>query len=197
VAIGSFLWATLALLMLILVLMSSFGGRSGLLISAHVFTLTMGYCASFVIGGFGLCYASWQSSGTLSAAREQSLNRGIFWFGRLGLVLSITGLLSGMLWSEQTDGSYGMSDLHTIGAICVSLWFMALWLAERLGTSNDRMRLSILGDIIVALAWFGVGILTHPTAHQFSSQWPLTLFLGTHIVILVMSFSRRFEPNRT
>lgn len=195
VKIGSLIWVGAAVLMAILLLRNLSVGTRGLLLNAHIFSLTAGYLAAFVAGGFGVCYVYWRWSGRLSVVREQSLDRAVFWFSHVCAGLIVAGLFLGMLWSRLHRGSYWTGSPREIGPVCVSVWVVALWLIQRFVQLRDRMLLCIGGNVVVAVGWFGAVILAHPGAHiyQVMTYWPLEVFLGIHFVFFAMGFARRFE----
>jgi hypothetical protein len=113
-------------------------------------------------------------------------------FGRIsaGLVVIATGLA--MLWCRQQTGKFLMGDVKEIGAFCVIVWFIALSLARgrRWVTERAAMLMSLAGNIIVGLAWFGAGILDHAkrTHVETFGFWPVTLaiLLGIHILFIIL-----------
>jgi hypothetical protein len=162
------------------------------LLFTHVVTVTAGYVAAFLAGGFGILYVFCRTFQRLSPVRQQSLDRGVLRFGRVsaGLVVIATGL--GMLWCRQHYGKFLMRDVKEIGAFCVIVWFVALSLARGRRWISERaaMLMSLVGNIIVGLAWFGAGILDHArrTHAEIAGFWPVTLaiLLGIHILFIIL-----------
>src|SRR6266566_9863620 len=87
-------------------LMEFFPGKPSLLLIAHILTLTAGYSAAFLTGGFGIYYVCCRWFRALSPARQEALGRAVFSFSQLSVVLVVTGLLLGMFWCEQNRGGY-------------------------------------------------------------------------------------------
>jgi len=162
------------------------------LLFTHVVIVTAGYCAAFLAGGFGMLYVFCRMFQRLSLVRQQSLDRGVLRFGRVsaGFVVIATGL--GMVWCRQHNGKFLMGDVKEIGAFCVIVWLVALSLARGRRWVSERaaMLMSIVGNIIVGLAWFGAGILDHAkrTHSEITGFWPvaLAILLGIHILFIVL-----------
>jgi len=187
VTIGAFMWIGAAILLAWMLSGRLVSGRpSLLLLAAHVFSLTTGYFAAFLTGGFGIYYFCCRRLRALSTARRQSLNRAAFLFNRLSAGLVIAGLLLGMLWSEENRGRYLSGDPREIGALCAAGWLVALWMVQRFGQVSEQvlMLLCVGGSMIVSLAWFGAGTLAH--GHGMAGYWPLDVLVGVHLLVLGM-----------
>jgi hypothetical protein len=162
------------------------------LLYAHVFTVVVGYVTMFVIGGLGICRVVYQSCQALSSQRRQSLGRAVYWFNRIALVMVIAGYLLGTLVCKQMFGRYWLWDAREIGALGVISWLVALVAMQRFGRQDGRgtMLVSIGGNIIVSLAWFGANLLVR---HASGNYWPLALFIGIQIPFLILGC----VPDRT
>ena len=188
VMIVSWLWAGLMLLMTVLMVWNLLVGKSSVLLLTHVWAMTAGYGAAFVAGVFGIYYIGCRWFGALLPVRQQSLARAAFWFSHLSAALVVAGLVLGMFWSSWHLGRSWAWDPREIGALLVSVWFIALSAAQRFGRVSERttMLMCISGNVLVGLAWFGAGIMVHdPGMHALGSYWPLAVFLGVHFFFLV------------
>jgi len=164
-------------------------GKLGLLLYAHILTLTAGYAAAFLTGGFGIVYVCWRWFGLLSPQRLCSLNRAVLVFTGVSGALTGAGLLLGFLWSGQNHGHYIVGDPREIGGIGEVLWLAAFWTIQRSRRAGSRitMLLSISGNLVVSVAWFGAGALTHGPR----SFWLLNLLIGIHLLFLAGAIPAR------
>jgi len=169
-----------------------FAGSLSLLLYAHIISITAGYGAALLAGGFGMFYVCYRLFQALSQQRQQSLDRAVLLFSQSSAGLVILGTLLAMLWCRQHYGVYLLGDVKEAGAWCVAVWFVALSLARRGRRVSERamMLMCIVGNIIVSLAWFGAGILDYAQKHRHGTPgyWPLGLavFLGIQIIFLVI-----------
>ncbi len=164
------------------------------LLFAHIIILSAGYCAAFLTGACGMAYVGYRSLHSLSPIRQRSLGHAAIWFGRLAAGMTLTGLVLGMLWSRKNLGRYWSWNLREIGALCVTIWFVSLSLLQRFGGVSQRggMLMSIGGNIIVALAWFGAIIAANAPAMRVyteGSHWLLITFFGIHLVFLALGLA--------
>ena len=157
-----------------------------LLLCAHVITVTAGYCAAFFAGGFGMLYICSRLFQTLPSERQRALNNAVLLFSKTSIWTVTIGFLLGMIWWKQNRGTFLAGDLKEVGAVCVVIWFMILAVTRqrRLMSERATMLMSIAGNMMVSVAWFGAGML----GHKILGFWPLALviFLGVHILFLVM-----------
>jgi hypothetical protein len=112
------------------------------------------------------------------------------------------GTALAMLWSHRHLARYWMGDAKEIGGLCVSLWFVVSSLMQRRGLVSERvaMLMCIGGNVVVSLAWFGAGILeASQKANGTVGYWPLalSLFLGLHLVFLVMGVAPAPEAEKS
>jgi hypothetical protein len=176
VKIGAALWLGLVIVQAALLPKGFFNARLTLIEYAHILSVTAGYCAVFLTGGFGAYYVCARQFHRLSPVRQRSLIGASHLFSQLAAGLVIVGVLLGMQVSKQFLGSYWPWNLNQIGALCVIGWLVALVAARRFGRINDHaaMRLCLGGSVIATLAWFGVGTLNR-TQPSHDYRWPLTL----------------------
>src|SRR4051812_47433490 len=85
VALGSgIITALLALL-----LSARFGAsRSGFLLASHVFTVTLGYTTTYLLGALGICFVGQRCVSGFSPLRERSLTRVTFLLGSVAAGLT-------------------------------------------------------------------------------------------------------------
>ena len=184
VILGSALWIGVPLALAVVLFNKWFGGRPGFLLLTHSFTLTAGYSASFLTGSFGICHVGFGWFRMASPVRCRALSRAVYLFSQLAGGFTMAGLLTGMSWSMRDRGNLMTGDPREIGALFVVAWFMALWLVQRSGRVREHVTLllSIGGNMIVSLAWFGAGTLAHHAMPW--GYWPLDVLLVVHLVVL-------------
>ncbi len=185
-AIASFLWIGASLVLASILFNRWFEDRLGFLLFAHILTLTAGYGAAFLAGGFGIYHVVGRWFQTAPPVHDEGLNRVVFLFNRLAAGLVMTGLLSGMFWSARNRGSFMTGDPREIGTLFVVVWLIASWLIQRSGRVHDRVAalLAIGGNMLVGFAWFGAGSLAHGYPPQ--RYWPLDVLLASHLVFLAL-----------
>jgi len=192
--VGSSVWVVLALVLVAAIASRRTEGKLNLLLTAHIFSLTMGYVTAFLAGGLGIYGVCRQWRRAVSANDQQLLNRAIHLFTQMSAALVVAGFVLGMIWSSQNRGTIWTNNPREIGPLCAAVWLLAVTSARWLGQLNSAnvMRLSIAGNMIVALAWFGAGALAH--GHNMASFWPLNALLGVHLFFLGMSATSGPRP---
>jgi hypothetical protein len=192
--IGSLVWAALAAVCLAAMAGRWADGKFNLLLTAHIFALTMGYVTAFLAGGFGIYGVCRQWRSVASTDDLQTLNRAIHLFTQVSAALVVAGFVLGMIWSNQNRGSIWTNDPREIGPLCAVVWLLAVTLVQWLGQINscNVIRLSIAGNMIIGLAWFGAWALAHGTSPW--AFWPLDALLGAHLFFLGMSAAPGSRP---
>jgi len=185
--IGSSVWAALAALFLVVIMRYWADWKWSLLLSVHVFCVTMGYAAAFLAGGFGIYAVCRQWRRTASMDYQHLLNRAICFFTLISTVLASGGFVLGMVWSSQHLGTVWTNDSREIANLCAVVWLLAVTSAQWLGqlSSRNAIRCSIAGNMVVALAWIGAVALHH--GYNLVSYWPLDAWLAVHLFFLGMS----------
>ncbi len=130
---------------------------ASLLLATHVFVVTLGYTITLLIGGLGICFVSQRCFEDFSTSRLQSISRVSFVLSGVALLFTTMGVILGMAWAKTTWGRYWSWDVKEIGGLCVIVWLVFYLLAHRFFKSRARgiLTISMLGNIVVSLAWFG------------------------------------------
>jgi hypothetical protein len=200
VKVGASIWIGAAALMVVWMVRRLFLGTLKPLLAAHIFDLTIGYLAVFLTGAFALYFVCLQWFGKMSPSLQQSLDRAVRGFSRISTGLVVAGLVLGIIWSKQNRGVYWGGNSREMGPLLVSVWLIAFWTIQHFGQRSvyARMLACVGGNVIVSLAWFGAQIVARdPGLSHYGSYWPLEVFVGVHVLVLAMGFSRRFEPVKT
>jgi ABC-type transport system involved in cytochrome c biogenesis permease subunit len=175
-------------------------GKISLLLFAHIFSVTAGYTAAFLIGTFGICYLCWDRFDKLSRHRRQALGNAIVWFSPVSAGLIAAALLTGSIWSAQNLGTYWGGDPREVGALCAMVWFIVIAVAQRFDRVGARitMLMCIGGNLIVGLAWFGASLITSkPGMYGAGSYWLFAVILGINLCFLAMGIIHRPEATET
>jgi len=140
-----------------------FGAKTDLLLYAHIFSLTTGYLGAFLAGGLAIYSVFAQLSAVQSSSRQQTLERAALGCTELSAALVATGFVLGLVWSKLNLGSFLGGGLRESATLCASVWLISSWILQREATANRSWMppLCIGGNIIVGLAWFGVGMISH------------------------------------
>ena len=130
---------------------------AGLLLATHVFVVTLGYTITLLLGGLGICFVSQRCFEDFSTSRLQSISRVSFVLSGVALLFTTMGVILGMAWAKTTWGRYWSWEAKEIGGLCVIVWLFFYLLAHRFFKSSARgiLTVSMLGNIVVSLAWFG------------------------------------------
>jgi ABC-type transport system involved in cytochrome c biogenesis permease subunit len=137
--------------------MRASGRGWGMLLAAHVFTITLGYSTTLVLGGLGLCFVCQRFLKGFSAQRSEPLRRATFNLGIVAITLTSAGVVLGAIWAKDHMGRYWAWDVKETGGALVLAWLSIFLLAHawRKLTARGIFLLGILGNIVVTLAWFG------------------------------------------
>jgi len=192
--IGSLVWAALAAGCMAAIAGRWAEGKINFLLTAHIFSLTMGYVTAFLAGGFGIYGVCRQWLRAVSTSDQQMLNGVIRLFTQMSAALVVAGFVLGMLWSSQNHRTIWTNEPREISALCAVVWLVAVTSAQCYGQLNYRkvVRSSIAGNLVVALAWFEAVAPHH--GYNLVSCWPLDAWLGVHLFFLGMSATSGSRP---
>jgi hypothetical protein len=186
--IGVGLAAALALTLLLPPRVLAKGWGSGFLLAGHVLTISIGYTATFLLGALGICFVGQRCVLDFSPLRLRSLRRVTFILSSIAAGLAGLGLILGMLWTREEWGRYWAWDSKEIGGLCVVVWlicFVSLHKLRRL-TAHRLLLMSIGGNIVVSLAWFGANLINSGTPGNWRFLLAAVLF---HLAILLVGLA--------
>jgi hypothetical protein len=198
VKIGSLLWIGATFVTAAFLAKGLFTGKLNLLLYAHVLSVTAGYGAVFLLGGFGICHVCYRSFHALSPVRQRSLSHAVHLFSHLAMGLVLVATMLGMIWSKQHWHRYWGWDPKEIGAVCVFGWLIAMVAMQRFQRISKRavMLMCIGGNIIVSLAWFGAGIIVNnqrTPGYGMGHYWPLATLLVIQLCFLMKGLTLSHE----
>jgi hypothetical protein len=136
-------------------------GRLSFLLASHVFMITLGYTTTFLVGMLGICFVSQRCFSDFSSLRVRSLTRVTFGLGCIAAGLTAVGVILAMVWAKAEWGRYWAWDAKEIGGFGVVVWQACFLFAHRFagGSARSVLVMSVLGNIVVSLAWFGTNLL--------------------------------------
>lgn len=181
--------ALLALILAFFLVPRLDSSRSNQLLAAHVFTVTLGYTLTLLIGGMGICFVSQRCLEDFSTSRLHSIARVSLVLGSIALFLTTLGCLLGAIWAKIEWGRYWAWDAKETGGFCVVVWLACYLVAHRFFKNSERgvLAISMLGNIVVSLAWFGTPV-------NGSHGTPLVTILTIATLVNLAFFAIGFVP---
>lgn len=202
-AVAGFAWIVLRKMRL--------AGDSDSLLGLHIFALTIGYITAVFAGSFGIGYTMLRLLNRATPARSEALFQGLRRFNLLAAAFVLIGLVSGLIWNAKyLSADSGASPYPEVVAIQIVFNFreygtyaVALWLAITIALQFRRpaacalVPMSIFGNLLVGLAWFGLLIFWDDLRQYsaFKAMWLVNLVLGLHLVLFIVSLLR-FRSSR-
>ncbi len=188
-------WLAIAgvFLMALLVLSKFDLSKMNLLLTVHVFTVTVGYSALCFSGFLAACYVLGRQFRSLNLSQFRSLLRGVAWFSGVAAIATTVGIGLGCFWAKGHLGRYWAWDLKEIGATMVLGWSGLIWLVQSRGwaQSYSILQACCLGNIVVIVAWLGPAM---HQGHDYGFASPLGMILWTLIVVHLLFFGFGFLP---
>jgi len=163
--------------MLVAVLNSNFW------LATHVTTITIGYGASLMAGFMGHIYLGMAILHPERTNRLKEIYNNTFGITLMALFFALFGTILGGIWADQSWGRFWGWDPKENGAMLICMWHLMM----------IHMRLSgmvkapgfalgmVLNNIIVALAWFGVNLLS-VGLHSYGFASGIAINLGLFIL---------------
>jgi hypothetical protein len=166
----------LANLTFVIVLLNA--GKINFLLAAHAFLVGMGYSTTFLVGALGVFFVAQRCFSPFLPFRSRSLTRLTFVLGCIAAGMTVAGVILGMLWAKIEWGRYWAWDIREIGAFAVVLWQVCFLFTHQFTRTSARgiLMMSLLGNIVVALAWFGANMLSSPA--QYWTFYQSLLMVG-------------------
>jgi hypothetical protein len=166
--------------------------RSGLLLANHIFSVTLGYTTTFLVGALGICFVGQRCFSDFSPSRMRSLTRVTFVLGCVAAGLTAIGVFLGMLWARAEWGRFWAWDPKEIGGLSVIVWlifFLAIHRLRRI-TAHGVLVMSIIGNIVVSLAWFGGNLLAGLHSYGTTNySWLLLAAIISNLALFLIGFA--------
>lgn len=173
------------------------------LLALHVFALSIGYITVVFAGSFGIGYTMLRLLNRATPARSEALLHGLRRFNLLAAAFVLIGLVSGLIWkAKYLSAGSGASPYPEVVAIQIVFNFreygtyaVAFWLAITIAlqfrqpAGRALVPMSIFGNILVGLAWFGLLILWDDLRQYsaFRAVWLVNVIICFHLVLLFLS----------
>jgi len=131
-------------------------------LATHVVCITTGYASSLVAGMLAHLYLFKRATGTADESDLIALQRRIHSVAFVALLFTSVGTMLGGIWADQSWGRFWGWDPKENGALWIVLWL--IWLlhgrvARQLGHLGFAVGMALI-NIVVALAWIGVNLLS-------------------------------------
>jgi ABC-type transport system involved in cytochrome c biogenesis permease subunit len=163
---------------------------TGFWLATHVIIITLGYCATFMAGVFGIIYIfRGMFTPTLSPDAEKDLTRMTYGTLCFAMFFSFFGTVLGGLWGDDSWGRFWGWDPKENGALLIVLWVAMVlhcWLG-RLVRERGLAVLAVAGNIATAWSWFGTNQLRvglHSYGFTESAAKWLGIFVLTQLAII-------------
>ena len=155
VAAGSF---AIFLVFLIAVVTRGFqAGRMRPLLAAHVMLVTAGYAAVLTTGFLSICSILARATTGWTERQDVALRYVGLRLAIVAWASTLPGVVLGAWWAHDNLGRWWDWDAKEIGGLCVLAWAGVLiqCYGMKQSTAQTRMLGGLIGNMIVALAWFG------------------------------------------
>jgi hypothetical protein len=130
--------------------------RLGLLLAAHVASVTLGFGAALILGGVAACYVLRRLFHDLSSDQEQSLVRAARRLTRWATLLTGAAIVLGMAWMGAKGEAVWSWDPRESGAALVLVWCVtALTFSGQRVEARTEMLAALVGSAVVVTGWFG------------------------------------------
>ena len=131
-------------------------------LSTHVTTITIGYGLSLFTGLMSHAYLLYACFRPSDKKRLKIIFSNIYTLTFISLFFTMVGTILGGIWADQSWGRFWGWDPKENGALLIVMWLLMI-LHMRLSGLIKPMGYALwmsLINIIVALAWFGVNLLS-------------------------------------
>ena len=163
--------------MLVAVLNSNFW------LATHVTTITIGYGTSLMAGFMGHIYLGMAILYPERTSSLKEIYNNTFGITLMALFFSLFGTILGGIWADQSWGRFWGWDPKENGAMLICMWHLMMIHMRLSGmVKGTGFALGmVLNNIIVALAWFGVNLLS-VGLHSYGFASGIAINLGLFIL---------------
>ncbi len=146
-------------------------GPSRPLLTAHVIAVCTGYGAVFAVGFLALCAALTRALSGWNESQNAAFRAAGGRLSLLALFATSIGVVLGMVWAHYNMGRWWGWDPKEIGGACVVAWSAALMFCfvSRHATAQSLMTIAGMGNMVVAIGWFGPALLGHAKNYGYTS----------------------------
>jgi len=136
--------------------------RSNFWLATHVVTITIGYGAAFVAGLVAHAYLAMRVFRPQARKQARGVYNNAVGLSIVALFFTTLGTILGGIWADQSWGRFWGWDPKENGALLIVLWLLICLHGRVSGILKDGSYAAMLSlvNITVALAWFGVNLLS-------------------------------------
>jgi ABC-type transport system involved in cytochrome c biogenesis permease subunit len=159
-------------------------------LATHVVVVTLGYSSVGLAGLLGIIYIlRGILTSSFSETTAASLSRMIYGVICFATLCSFVGTILGGIWADQSWGRFWGWDPKENGALLIVLWNATILHARWGGLIRERglAVMSVFGNIVVSLSWFGVNMLgvgLHSYGFMDQAFSTLTVFIASQLVVI-------------
>ena len=154
-------WAVIAMAMLLsglfvsVLLKNSAHPELQLILATHTFTIAFGYLLTFLLGGLAICFSIQHIFTGLNPPQTHALAKAANRLSIAATMFTATGIVLGMIWAHYAWGKAWSWDNKEIGGLAVLTFLLIFTIRQYTARSSQQtMLLPLLGNIVVASAWF-------------------------------------------
>lgn len=160
-------------------------------LATHVVTITIGYGCALVAGLAGHLYLLYRIFRPKAKKQMAGLGRNLLGLTLVALFFSMFGTILGGIWADQSWGRFCGWDPKENGALLIVMWLLFLMHGRMAGMfkMNGFAAGLVIGNIVVALAWFGVNLLNvglHSYGFTDSIAMNLAIFCGGELLFVLI-----------
>jgi ABC-type transport system involved in cytochrome c biogenesis permease subunit len=159
-------------------------------LATHVVMVTLGYSSVGLAGFLGIIYIlRGLLTTSFSQATAASLGRMMYGVICFATLFSFVGTILGGIWADQSWGRFWGWDPKENGALLIVLWNAIILHARWGGLIRERglAVMSVFGNIVVSLSWFGVNMLgvgLHSYGFMDQAFSTLVTFIASQLIIM-------------
>jgi hypothetical protein len=176
------------------------GGKAGLLLGAHVLTVTLGYTAAFAVGALAVWAILTRVISGWDIRRNEALRAIALRLSAGGLALTGMGVLLGGFWAQENMGRFWGWDPREIGGLGVLAWQATVLFCSLRPRRRAVMLLGVAANVIVSLAWFGPTVIEpllstrESGLHSYGVPAYVGWLLACFVVSQLLIFAAAFVP---
>lgn len=161
-------------------------------LATHVVMITIGYGACLVAAVQGHLYLLVRTMHRDEYAKAAHLTRMMLASGLVALFFCVLGTILGGIWADQSWGRFWGWDPKENGAMLICLWLIAMLHGRIAGLFTPFVFAAGMAflAVIVALAWFGVNLLSvglHSYGFTENIATNLLLFVIAEVAFLAIT----------
>ncbi len=175
--------------------------NSNFWLTMHVVTIMVGYCGILLGGGLAACrlISNLFDKGDFGFATGETATSvyGVLCFA---LLFTFAGTMLGGIWADMSWGRFWGWDPKENGALMTVLWTAMAIHAKAFRICSDRifLGLAVLGNIVLAWAWFGVNLLgigLHSYGFTEGGWLWFFIFVLANLIITPIAFYK-YKPRK-